>query len=203
MTTDITHHDEVSPKPASRGWKQWFLLYPSFAIAVVGAVPQYINVVKGAVIGVDANVVAYAEEQRRLFIRNMDCQLSLETVTTQTNSNIAVGACPSGDIQVNIQYPNGERVVQWFAFEKFTAHQASLLSSFIGTAMAGESQNNVSQSTRLKLAQQNIQVICQREFRKGKLLRRVQISGQCFDQVINIYTGAVEEQKPASCDNTC
>jgi hypothetical protein len=197
MATDTVNHEALN-KQANRGWKQWFLVYPSFAIAVVGAVPQYINVVKGAFMGVDSSAVAYAEEQRRLFIRNIDCNLSLETVTTQTNSNIAVGACPTGDIQVNIQYPNGERVVQWFAFEKFTPHQASLWSSFIGKAMASDLP-----MTGMRLAQQNIQVICQREFGKGKLLRRVEIENQCFDQVINIYTGAVEKQTPASCDKSC
>jgi hypothetical protein len=197
MTTDIVHSDALS-KPSNTHWKQWFLLYPSFAIAIVGAVPQYIDVVKGILMDVDTSAVADAEEQQRLFIRNIDCRLSLEAVTTQTNSNVAVGACPTGDIQVDIQYPDGDRVVRWFAFEKFTPLQASLLSSFIKTAMADEPTN-----VNMKLAQQNIQVICQQTLDNGKILRRVSIANQCFDQVINIYTGAVEQQTPASCDNAC
>jgi len=170
MTTDILHNDAIS-KPSAKHWKQWLLLYPSFAIAVLGAVPQYIDVVKGLVMEVDAGAVADAEEQQRLFIRNIDCQLSLEAVTTQTNTNVAVGACPTGDIQVDIQYPGGERVVRWFAFEKFTPQHASLWPSFIKTAMASEPTPKPATepvTSRVMLAQQDIQVICQKKLTKEK-----------------------------------
>jgi hypothetical protein len=38
---------------------------------------------------------------------------------------------------------------------------------------------------------------------KRTLQRRVRINEKCYDQIINLYTGAVEQQTPASCKNRC
>ena len=53
------------------------------------------------------------------------------------------------------------------------------------------------------VAQSQKQVICQRWVGNGRLLRRIRDASMCYDEIINTYTGKVEERKPAECMTSC
>ena len=53
------------------------------------------------------------------------------------------------------------------------------------------------------VAQSQKQVICQRWVGNGRLLRRIRDASMCYDEIINTYTGKVEERKPSECKTSC
>ena len=193
---------DISTKPRLKTWKQWFLIYPTFAIAVLGAIPQYIDVIKGLVIGVDANQVSYAENQHRLWVKNQDCHPELHTIKTVENSDVSVGACPTGDIQINIKYPDNSKVVRWYGFDelKNMSSNNNGLYELLGirTAVA-----EVTIHSELQLLSLENQVICQEFLGKGKLVRIIRDGDECYREIINTYTGEVEERKPVECSTAC
>lgn len=190
------------PNPSLKSWKQWFLIYPTFAIAVLGAVPQYINVVKGFVIGVNSNQVSYAENQHKLWMRNQDCHPTLNTIKTVANSEVSIGACPTGDIQVNIKYPNDSKFVRWIGFDEL--QKESLTSNVlieklgISAVLADEKVH-----PKLQLANSENKVICQKFLGNGKIVRIIRDKENCYREIINTYTGKVEEYKIVMCDTSC
>lgn len=186
----------------TKSWKQWFLIYPSFAIAVIGAVPQYVKVFQGMQLGVASDEVSYVKRQHELFVRNINCHPSLESVTTATNSIVSVGACPSGDIQVNIERPDSNMpIVRWFGFEQLNEEVASVWRLLVPASMASERTKKSTQA--FVAATTTITVICQKMLRSGKLIRTIKKDNKCFQQTINTYTGKVEEQKLTACNASC
>lgn len=194
-----SEYSDTTTTRSTKSWIQWLLIYPSFAIAIIGAVPQYIDVIYSINKGVETSEVDYVRQQHSLFVRNINCHPALETVKTVINTKVSVGACPSGDIQVNIEYANSDiPVIRWIAFEKLNSNQVSNWLSIIPSAMAQE-------NLRLPIvaAAANIQVFCQQILDNGKILRSVRIAGTCYEQTINTYTGKIEKQKQIPCDSKC
>ena len=66
-----------APVPDSRPLRESFfkliLLYPTLAIAAIGAIPQYIQVFKAMTWDVPVNSVNSAEREHNLWVKNVDC----------------------------------------------------------------------------------------------------------------------------------
>lgn len=180
-------------------WWQWFLVYPSFAIALLGAIPQYANVIKGLIIGVSASKVPDAVLQNRLWEKNAACDPLLREVTTRQGIVVAVGACQSGDIQVNLQYPDGTKRIRWIPFEGL--EPPPIASSLPGISTAAAQEPPASTSSPSDPGE--MRVICQQRIGKAKLLRKIQSGAGCFEEIINTYTGVIEETRPIPCDTPC
>ena len=187
-----------APAKRPRRWWQWVLAYPALAIAILGAVPQYMNVLKGLSIGVSANEVHAAQQQNKLWQSNRECTPTLHKVATATGAQVSVGACPTGDIQIAIDFPNGESIVRWIAFESIESASSRTWFGAMREAVAAESEMSAA-----RLAQSGTQIICQRTLQRGRVLRRVRRGSQCFDEIINTFTGRVEERRQAACDPSC
>lgn len=193
----ISSNDEEEAKssPLPKQWWQWLLLYPSFAVALLTAGPQWYDKISGFRIGVRS--AAEAERQAQLWQKNASC-VGLNSEGYLSPSKVAVDAtiCNSGDILVRAVTPQKAEIYRWLALDDVVSAKKS--GGFIPTAEAATltlSQPSLS----LALLQT---VLCTRS--DGRYLtRRVQTSEGCFDEVIDTFTGALVSRRPAPCVPQC
>jgi hypothetical protein len=193
----LSSNDEEGAKssPSPRQWWQWLLLYPSFAVALLTAGPQWYDKISGFRIGVRS--AAEAERQAQLWQKNASC-VGLNSEGYLSPSKVAVDAtiCNSGDILVRAVTPQKAEIYRWLALDDVVSAKKS--GGFIPTAEAATltlSQPSLS----LALLQT---VLCTRS--DGRYLtRRVQTSEGCFDEVIDTFTGALVSRRPAPCVPQC
>lgn len=201
MENSLPKDNTMSKQPINT-WKQWLLIYPTFAVAVLGAIPQYIEVIKGFNMGVDANQVSYAENQNELWMKNHDCNLSFNTIETIANSRVSIGACPSGDIQINITYPDDSTFIRWLGFDELRedtfSHNGLLEGLGISTAVAEEIQ-----PLRTQSALSDVEVMCQKMLSTGRVVRIIRAGESCHKETVNTYTGKVQDRKIVECSSTC
>ena len=183
-----------SPKP-KRPWWQWILMYPTLAVAIVGAVPQYQQwvwaLVRGIPLGSD---VTELQDQDSAWQQNLDCLARIAHITPQSETPYAIDllACPSGDILLTVKPINTsvQAVSRWIITNKL--FQAPTRSAWIPSAFAqtpAPSPNTAQPERVIDVRKDGSQVI-----------RRVQLSnGSCIDQVIDSYTGRHLGDKPAPC----
>lgn len=180
----------------SMRWWQWLLMYPTFAVAIIGAIPQYQNWWQAHKLGLSSERVAQAEEQKKLWETNLECAKK-ETpyvVKTVRNEFLETTVCPTGDILVKIQIPDKPTAnFRWIGFNTFKDTKMAYLNPFVREAYAEE------RGRGSNLFAQTVTVLCQYTDARGFIVRRVRLAnGQCQEEVINPLTGAATI-RPAPC----
>ena len=119
------------------------LMYPTLAVALVGAVPQYSSWVTAAAKGLPLlGDAKYArQESDKAWDRNLDCLTNIEHIKPNANTKYGIDLvpCPSGDILVTLtplQSP-GTHISRWIVTTDFFSDIAQF--SLVGTATAQES----------------------------------------------------------------
>lgn len=188
---------------AARPWRS-ITFYSTFLVAIAGAVPTGLDLLKAYQFGVSYSDVNRASEQQKLWEKNFQCTANLkyQEVKTQENVLVKVGACNTGDVLINAVIPEkNKRVVQWVSLEKL-ASSASLF-PVINSAHA----QAVPHSLDVQLAQAPItgKVQCQEWVgnTRTKLQRIVDEGGKCFVENIDVLTGKVSDRKEVPCDTKC
>jgi hypothetical protein len=185
---------------------QWLLVYPSLAVAVLGAVPTYLDAIKSLVLGVPIGTSAEAQEQNGLWQKNFDCPQKHPFTSMKTKQEVEIASivCDSGDVLLSGKRPDWEIPrYRWVSAKDLapnavaSASHASML-QFISSAEAAEAPH-------VTLAQWGgSQMICQRWVGNGMLLQRFYSPPQgCYDQVINTYNGMVVNRYQAPCSPQC
>jgi hypothetical protein len=186
-------------------WWQWLLIYPTLALSLVAAAPDWIDKFRAPA---GAERASDADKQNRLWQKNAACA-ALPFKGFLNPSNIAVDAtiCNSGDILVHAVTPDNAQIYKWFGLDDVlpraietgpipSAHAATL------TTLVSPPFGTVQQPS-FRLAQFQVNVICQR-FNGRYLTRRISTPQGCFDEVIDTYNGAVVSRNPApSCAPQC
>ncbi len=186
--------ESADPK-APQKWWQWILVYPTLVITLVSAIPTFLQLYKSVTMDVPYSKVESAVNQDTLWRKNTQCLSTrqIEQVTTTQGSNISLLECPDGDTLVVL--PKGNH---WIGAEEIQAKKAgaSIMFPEVFAMEGGQKHPFIAQGSKT--------VICQRWLKNGLLLLRVRYSdGQCFDETINTYTGAVVSKTPAPCDPRC
>jgi hypothetical protein len=185
-------------KPLRESFLKLILLYPTLAIAAIGAIPQYIQVFKAVRWDVPVNAVNSSERERNLWEKNFECAGSegLQETSLADNTRVAAHVCPSGDVLVKVTRVTGKESYHWVPLEEARS-QGTKLTALIGisTAVAQEVT-----SPRIRLAQ-----ACQRwlDQSKGILVRRIREGGQCYEETVNTFTGQVLSRRAVQCDASC
>jgi hypothetical protein len=185
------------------------LMFPALLIAIIGAVPTYINVYQAHRLGVPFGSVEQAIEQNQLWQKNYNCTRTRQpqTITTERNTRIETTLCPTGDILVShLEPPNLTcTMTRWIGVDTFKEPQtvtASLFASVLNKKTIADKPLNLANSKQ-QIAQTE-KVLCQKWVSKGILQRRVMLSnGNCVDRFINTYTGTVKETRNAPCNSQC
>jgi hypothetical protein len=187
----------ASNPPRESFFKQ-ILVYPALAIAAIGAIPQYLQVLKAERLDLPVNAVNAAEREHNLWVKNVDCAGTddLPETSLADNTRVAAFVCPSGDVLVKVRRATGEPIYRWIPLEEATSRNGQLTALIgISTAVAAEVT-----TPRSRVAQ-----VCQHwvDQAKGILVRRVSEGGQCYDETVNTFTGQVISRRPVQCDATC
>jgi hypothetical protein len=168
-------------------------------------------VAKAYVYQVPVKQVFSAQKQNEMWTKNADCirKAPRSQLTLEEHIAIAVSACASRDILVDITYPDDKKVYRWIPFG--TPEPADDSSSdallnrinLVAEALAMSPPSTFG-SESAGTMQSDGQIICQRWLDKRRLLRRVRESDNtCHDEIVDTYTGKVESQKPAECKADC
>jgi len=209
----------ASAAAGPRRWWQWLLVYPTVAVAVIGALPTGIEAARSFNLGVPFGQSADARTQNRLWQENFECPQKANFNTTVNSKKVEIGSavCESGDVLLfgkRIEWDRPQyRWVSWNEVAptgKSTANSVAWL-GLVSEARAAEPERIVlaqaapraGDSSRLMMAQTESRVICQRWVANGQLLQRVATPNTCYDQVINTFNGWVVSKHTAPCNRSC
>jgi hypothetical protein len=184
-----------------RSWWQWVLVYPTLALALIQGVPGWFQWIQSRQLGVPQAEVTAAVEQHALWGKNLDCTHDVAPIAVRPEQSddgrVEITVCPSGDILVKIVKLGLSRpAYRWIALTRLVAQQdarAFAPPSVFGPAPVEAGEIPASE------------VLCQRVLPDGRILRRVRypVSGQCYDEVVNPYSGVAETRQPAPCTPRC
>lgn len=196
QTAGPSHPGNAAPPPEKpTQWWQWMLLYPTLAVSLLTAIPEWMDKYQAYKLGVSSKTLDAANEQNQLWQKNLECTKTLDFRSVTNPHNIQVGAhvCPTGDLLVLIKHPGTVAPqYRWVGFNTFLV-AGSLISPAVAYAATPE----------IVLAQDLLpRVINQRWLQPGLLKQRLAYpNGACFDVVVNTYTGAVVSQAPTACNS--
>ena len=213
---------ETSGRP-KRFW-QSLILYPSLAIAVLTAVPEWLNAGAALWKGVKPSQMASVNTQQKFWERNMKCTQSVfEWVENPQNVKVDGTICPSGDIMVRIEVPNQnghyrgsirgiliDDIVRQTQISSLSPLPA--LPSLVGTAHAAVSPTHPLPKPSIRtlanrVLAQNSQfavVVCQKFMSDKRTMKRhVKVSGQCYDEFVDTFTGNIKRRQKTSCKRGC
>jgi hypothetical protein len=180
-------------------WWHWLLLYPGLAVAVLGAIPTYIEAFRSYSHDVPFGSSFNSEEQNRLWEKNFECaqKAHFVPITNKQNVEIASVVCESGDILLKGRLPDSELPqIRWVSWDDVASKKSHALLDIIKSA-------NASEPARLVFAQAPTSVLCQHWVSPGRLLQRLATPEGCFDEIINTYNGLVISRRPAPCQPSC
>lgn len=187
-------------------WWQWVLVYPTLALSLLTASPQWLDQARGKALGVPS--ASESEKQAQLWQKNRSCA-GLPSKGFLNPSNVAVDAtiCDSGDILVRAVTPQDSEIFKWLAIDD-VVRAAPQGGGLIPAANAATLTTRLAssgfalQTPTVKLALLQVNVICTKS--DGRfLLRRIQTPQGCFDEVIDTYTGALVSRNSAPCVPQC
>jgi hypothetical protein len=199
----------------ARSWWQWFLLYPTAAVALFSAAPTWIDRALAAWHGAESGSYAAAERQIALWSKNSSCsQTPYAWYRNPRHVQVDATICDSGDVLVRAQAPGGEVHFQWIEVEPIVggqpggglslipqAHAATISTPF---GPASPMRPEAAQGARLFRAYyQSAAIVCQRQLDATRLLRHVRTPGGCFDEVIDMLNGVVVQRTPVPCRGGC
>lgn len=211
-----------------RTWWQWAVVFPTLAMALITALPDWIDSVQALLKGVTDAKNSELVERNRMFTRNFDCiSAPYRWYKVATGDRIVDATlCPSGDLFVRVRVPDdssqlaevggGERFRDRADFvsidkiveraDSFAALDMLGLAAYAGTVpQQSVPQQSVPKRTDdLILAQDQFAfVICQKFVDERMLLRHLQVEGQCFDETVDTYTGVTVSRIEVSCRTSC
>jgi hypothetical protein len=186
-----------SDSEAPRKWWQWFFLYPTLLIAVLGAVPTFLETYKSYKLRVPVGSSREAEQQTALWQRNFECSKNSQFQTIKTQFNVEVGSivCESGDVLLKSRPPAKEAQYRWVSWGDIAPTKQSQVAFF--------SVADANADTNPYVIRVQSGAMCQRWVGNGLLLRRIRTSNGCIEEIINTYNGSVVKRYSVPCSPAC
>ena len=207
---------EAKPKK----WWQWILVYPTFVIALVGAVPTFKELYDSYSRDVDFGTSKKAEMRNEMWRKNMTCGMApMDPLINDFNVAIDATICKSGDVLIRVTTPGKKQFFEWVSIDAiFSANVSDTAAiNLFSSAIADQSdyQDDWSEADWLDSESDfepdepysdNLSqyygpvVLCQNWINNVLFVRRVSYPNQgCFDETINTFTGQVVNVTPAPC----
>jgi hypothetical protein len=192
-----------------RGIWQSILVYPTLAIALITAVPQWIEKYQAHRLNVAQDRLQEALKQSALWQRNLSCSAApFAWYNSPNDVKIDATICNSGDIFVQAVTPDNKRFMRWLALDdvvvKIAPSEASVIPTASATTLSGLAPFGLSRPAAPMFHRaQTATVLCQKFLDSRRLLRRVQTPEGCFDEIVDTFNGTVVEKKPAPCVAQC
>jgi len=183
---------------SKRPWWQWLLMYPTLAVAIVGAVPQYQQWVWALLRGIPlGSNVGELQDQDTAWQQNLDCLSGIDHIKPASATLYAIDllTCPSGDILLTvtpIQSPD-LHVSRWIITKNL--FQPPTRTAWISSAYA--------QAPPASTAPAQTERVVDVRKEGSQVIRRVQLSnGSCIDQTIDSYTAGISATSPRPARNS-
>jgi hypothetical protein len=173
------------------------LLYPTLLIALLTAVPEWVRLAKSWESNVPADKIDKAEKQTELWKKNLECTTApMDFFANPSNIKVDATICESGDVFVRVFTPDDKGVYYWVDIESLIQTASNLELFTTAQAFSQPYILNV-QSARRSY------VMCQRFLDERNLLRVVNVGNECFDEVVDTYTGQVTSRDRSQCRENC
>jgi hypothetical protein len=180
-----------------RRWWQWLLLYPTLGIALLTAFPEWIKLVEAWKSNLSTDQLVQAEKQKELWEKNLKCTTTPMQFFENTHKvKVDATVCESGDVFVRVFAPDNRNAYYWVDVDGLL--QTASYPGLVSSAHAASLPNIVKVQ-----ASQTSFVMCQRFVDNRNLLRVLNVEGQCFDEVVDTYTGQVTSRNPSECRDSC
>ncbi|CAM3319536.1 hypothetical protein POHY109586_01435 [Polaromonas hydrogenivorans] len=214
----VNSSDKPGPTPATapqhptpKAWWQWTLLYPTLIVAILGAIPTLLELIKSSQVGVPFGQSAQALEQEDLWAKNLRCtEAPLDGLVNPVNVYVDATICRSGDVLVRFMgTKDDQKSYRWVPVERFEKKVS--VNSWLPVAMAGE--------PLFPMPRRRESVICQWQADSGKVIRKIRVdeptrpgtSGgstqpkneQCFEETVRTSTGDVVNRSSVLCTSPC
>ncbi|MDG1199528.1 MAG: hypothetical protein P8N12_02765 [Porticoccaceae bacterium] len=201
-------------------WWQWILVYPTFVIALVGAVPTFKELYESRSRDVDFGTSKIAEMRNEMWRKNMTCGMApMDPLINDFNVAVDATICKSGDVLIRVTTPAKKQFFEWVSIDAiFSANISDTAAiNLFSSAMADQfdyqdewpedqwpdydSDFEPEDSHSGALSQYyGPVVLCQNWINNVLFVRRVSYPNQgCFDETINTFTGQVLNVSPAPC----
>lgn len=185
------------------GLVRTLILYPTLAIALIGAIPGYCSAIESFMMKVPFGRSEEAKEQELLWAKNRKCISSWKQedylVASSSDSTISIALCKlTGDVLIEITSNSNptESVSRWItpASIKPTHHDV--------TNFARLYVQNL-QQIQPPLVRQHIlsQDVC--DSSEQKVIQVVRTAVGCFLKITNPLTGSLIELRPIPCTIDC
>jgi hypothetical protein len=200
---------QTSSGRSRRGVWQSILVYPTLAIALITAVPQWIEKYQAYRLGIVQDRAAAALKQNELWAKNLSCSAApFAWYNSPNDVKIDATICNSGDIFVQAVTPDNKRFMHWVPLDdivtKVTTAEVAVIPAANAATLPGLAPFGVSRpAAPLFHRAQTATVLCQKFLDNRRILRRIQTPEGCFDEIIDTFNGTVVEKKPAPCVAQC
>lgn len=184
-----------------RTWWQWVFLYPALVIAIITAVPQWVQSAVNWRSGIPLKELEAAKIQGALWKRNLTCTTApIDPYVNPKNIKVDAHICASGDVFVRMFSPGKVPSYHWVDVDKEAGTEVGL--NFTTEAFAAEREAFTFAQNAFQDTSQGA-VMCQRFLDDRNLLRVVNVNGACFDEVVDTFMGVTTSQTPSQCRSSC
>ncbi|MCK0169099.1 hypothetical protein MWU52_16205 [Jannaschia sp. S6380] len=204
------HPETAKPAPNGTRWWQWFFLYPAFGVALLSAVPNWTDRIREIYYDISNTSYDEARELQAFMQRNWQCTQSPHVwIETADQTSVDGTICPrTGDVFLRIMSSDDRVFLKGISIAGLVQQDEERSNlSLVGAAHAATSPERVSPSVdsmpQVIPVQQLAVTICQKWIDDRMFRKRVQVGGQCFDEVFDSFTGARVSQTPAPCVANC
>lgn len=202
-----------SSDPKAKNWWQWFLIYPALGIALITAVPDWIDKGLAAYNGLKSSSYAEAMKQSSMWRKNLSCSTTpFNWYQNPTQIKLDALICDSGDVFVRALTPDNKHHFRWIALDDVVMADGSGGFAIVPEAKA----SSLSSELRLAVAPRHSQaaklypamlqegiVICTKFLDQRMLLRHLKTPQGCFDEVVDTFNGVAVKRTQVPCRSGC
>ncbi|MGE0668774.1 MAG: hypothetical protein AB7O49_19630 [Sphingomonadales bacterium] len=187
-------------------WWQWVIIYPTLAISILSAAPQWVDKGQALFNGVEDRGWEEAKQQQEAWRSNLTCSAApFDWYSTAENLKVDATICNSGDIFVRVSTPSQGNFYRWVLLKSIVKDkETAALPSLIPKAFAGPATTGLTEGRYTVASAEAATVICQAFLPDGRTLKRhVSTAAGCFDEYVDTYTGQVTRREQVECRTSC
>ncbi|SMX32933.1 hypothetical protein [Actibacterium lipolyticum] len=230
-TTPVTPEKPQKPQPAARAaepaprkWWQWFFIYPTLAITLFTAVPEWATSVQEFILGLRETSLEEAQRLDGLIRKNVNCIAAPYDWVAVSEVHVDGTICPSGDVFIRVRMPGPtgttispdsdltfaehiefveiDRLIE--KYKEVQSRDLGLMAHAAVTGMTAPRPIGPQSTPDVELAQGQVAFVeCQEFVGDRTLVRHIRVGGQCYKETVDTYTGSVTERMPIPCGQTC
>lgn len=200
-----------------KSWWQWILVYPALALALITAMPDWLERIEAWQVNIEKDKLAEAKRLDTFIRQNVACLAApFEWVDAPDSVRVDATICDSGDLLLRVEAPDSMPFLHPVRIKDIVDAQTASLSSPLDAIAASfaahaatrpidlpASRPAAGSEAAIQLAQTVAVVVCQKFVDDRTLLRHVRVGSQCYDERVDTLTGKIVAKDATRCRTTC